>query len=139
MKKIVTVLFVICISFAIPAFAAETVENTIVEEENMQDDDANVGSGMILNQTDFQKIDSLTEDNGKYVNFYIENIGDIPIQITINGKQQRIIQPNGSGHISIEVKNNILGKAKKYTFKAVSAKDGGDISMKWRIAQREEQ
>lgn len=104
----------------------------------VQPRDSDIAHDSFVDWEQFEKTYTLDEADGKYVNFYIENTGDVSIKITINGKNGRTIEPGDSGHITAEVKNGILGNSKKYTLKAVPTPNGGRISMDWRIAQRDE-
>lgn len=105
----------------------------IFAEEN-----ENISSGLYSSDT-FQSDYTLDEKDGKYVNFYIENVGDIAVSATINGEEKRIFQPNEKGHIYIEVDNSIFGKSKEYTFRAVSEPVGATIKINYIIAQRDSQ
>ncbi len=137
---------IICLTAANSVFAddneyisneTETVEISCNDDSFIQPYDMDVASGTVTNQTEFKQSYDLDEDNGKYVNFYIENTGSVGITITINGKKSRTLNPGKSGHIYLDVENGIFGTSKSYTFKAVPAKNGGKISMNWIIAQRD--
>lgn len=82
---------------------------------------------------------ALNRSNGKYVNFYIENLGENPVVATINGQKERTFEPGEKGHINFEVTQGIFGGDKNYTFKAVAGKDGGTVHIHYIIYQRDVQ
>ena len=87
----------------------------------------------IQNKDRFISTHSLTDKNGKYVNFWIRNTGKTPITLTINGMSKRTIAPGSQGHIAVKAGH---GK-KKYLFQAVPRDKNGTFSMKYRIAQKD--
>lgn len=82
--------------------------------------------------SEFESTKYLSKNNGKTINFYIENTGNIKIKTTINGKEARIFNPGEKGHITTTVTQN----NQKFVFKAVPTPNGGSISMNYKIAQR---
>lgn len=116
----------------------KTVEIFCNDNSFIQPYDIDVASGTVTNQTEFNQCYNLDEDNGKYINFYIENTGNVAITITINGKKPHTLNPKNSGYIYLDVENDILDTSKSYTFKAVPSKNGGKISMNWIITQSDD-
>lgn len=111
----------------------ESVKTVDDRELLTQTYDANIGSGSVTDQTEFQQSYDLDEGNGKYVDFFINNTGSVNITANINGEKSHTFNSGEEGHIYLEVKNGILRN--KYTFKAVPAKNGGKISIDWIITQ----
>lgn len=73
---------------------------------------------------------TLNNKKGQNVNFWIQNTGDNNIKISINDKEERVLEPGRQGHISKK-----LGYwSKEYVFKATSEKDGRRINMKYNIS-----
>ena len=107
-------------------------DNTITNETDT------VSTGLYVSDV-FESDYTLDEKDGKYVNFYIENRGDIAVLATINGEEERIFNPNDKGHIYVKVNNSIFGKSKEYTFRAVSEPVGAEIKIYYIIAQRDSQ
>lgn len=83
--------------------------------------------------TQFQATYPLKKSNGEKVNFWIKNTGNVSVKITINKDQKRTLAPGKSGHISAPVGS----LSKKYKFEAVPTPNGGEISIDFRIAQRD--
>ncbi|MFU1794921.1 hypothetical protein ACM1RC_13725 [Paenibacillus azoreducens] len=83
--------------------------------------------------TEFQAKYPLKKSNGAKVNFWIKNTGKVSVKITINGDQKRTLAPGKSGHISAPVGS----LSSEYKFKAVPTPNGGEISIDYRIAQRD--
>lgn len=144
-KTIITILLGVTMSLtSIVSNGAVFANENIVNYENIYEDnsstitpfDMDVSSGSISSSTGFDNTWKLDSKNGKHVNFYIENTGNVNIKATINGNSERIFKPGDSGHISVEVSNGILG-AKEYRFKAVSESNGGTVKMDYIIAQRD--
>ena len=100
---------------------------TVIKEDTINDPD-----GLELTR-------ALNRSNGKYVNFYIENLGENPVVATINGQKERTFEPGEKGHINFEVTQGIFGGDKNYTFKAVAGKDGGTVHIHYIIYQRDVQ
>ncbi|MFE4713991.1 hypothetical protein ACFRAM_24410 [Paenibacillus sp. NPDC056722] len=125
-KGVVSSALVVCLiagTSIIPAFAEST-------ESSSKDYAAKSGSS---SGTEFQATYRLKKSNGEKVNFWIKNTGNVSVRITINGDQKRTLAPGKSGHISAPVGS--LGS--EYKFKAVPTPNGGDISIDYRIAQRD--
>ncbi|MGG3280612.1 hypothetical protein [Paenibacillus solani] len=107
----------------LPVFAKSTESSS---KDNAADSGSHTG-------TQFQATYPFKKSNGAKVNFWIKNTGDVSVKITINGRQKRTIAPGKSGHISAPV-GFLSGD---YKFKAVPTPNGGDISINYRIAQRD--
>ncbi|MFF2017991.1 MULTISPECIES: hypothetical protein [Paenibacillus] len=125
-KGVVSSALVVCLiagTSIIPAFAEST-------ESSSKDYAAKSGSS---SGTEFQATYPLKKSNGAKVNFWIKNTGNVSVRITINGDQKRTLAPGKSGHISAPVGS----LSSEYKFKAVPTPNGGDISIDYRIAQRD--
>lgn len=93
----------------------------------------NLASGYLYDATQFTETYKLTYENGRFVNFYVENLGDVSVEITINGAGAKTLAPGQSGHISCAV----IFLIPEYKFKAVPTPNGGNISIYYSIAQRD--
>ena len=98
-----------------------------------------VANGEINDKSGLDISKTLNKNNGKYVNFYVENLGSNPVQITINDENERILEAGEKGHISMEVTQGIFGADKTYKFKAVAGKNGGTVHINYVIYQRDVQ
>ena len=131
--KKITLLFLTIITVFFNSYMIFANEdNTITNETDT------VSTGLYVSDV-FESDYTLDEKDGKYVNFYIENRGDIAVLATINGEEERIFNPNDKGHIYVKVNNSIFGKSKEYTFRAVSEPVGAEIKIYYIIAQRDSQ
>lgn len=82
--------------------------------------------------SDYDDTFYLSKDNGKTVNFWIKNKGSTKVVISINGGNERTINPGKSGHISADV----TGTNQYFHFNATSSPSTpGDVSIDFRIAQ----
>lgn len=125
-KGVVSSALVVCLiagTSIIPVFAEST-------EGSSKDYAAKSGSN---SGTQFQATYPLKKSNGAKVNFWIKNTGDVSVRITINGDQKRTLAPGKSGHISAPVGS----LSSEYKFKAVPTPNGGEISIDYRISQRD--
>lgn len=127
---------------ALPDFAAEpaNVEKPVeaVDFITIMPPDMPVASGTIKDDSGLDLDKKLNRDNGKYVNFYVENLGNDPVKITINGQNSRTLEAGESGHIDMEVTQGLFGGDKTYTFKAVAGTNGGTVHINYTIYQRDE-
>lgn len=131
--KKITLLFLTIITVFFNSYMIFANEdNTVTNETDT------VSTGLYVSDV-FESDYTLDEKDGKYVNFYIENRGDIAVLATINGEKERIFNPNDKGHIYVKVNNSIFGKSKEYTFRAVSEPVGAEIKIYYIIAQRDSQ
>lgn len=126
----------------IPSLATEVKEVKepieLVESVEIMPRDMPVADGTIYDKSGLDIDKKLNKANGKYVNFYIENIGPNPVTATINGQEERTFQVGEKGHIYVEVTQGIFGD-KNYNFKAVPAKNGGTVHINYIIYQRDTQ
>ncbi|MFC4804069.1 hypothetical protein [Filifactor villosus] len=82
--------------------------------------------------SDYDDTFYLSKNNGKTVNFWIKNKGSTEVVISINGGNERTINPDKSGHISV----NVTGTNQSFYFNATSSSSTpGDISIDFRMAQ----
>ncbi|WP_342437011.1 hypothetical protein NSS79_27985 [Paenibacillus sp. FSL L8-0436] len=119
----------------LPTFAQSTEsssENYVTESGVIKPFDMDVSSGS-YSGTGFSTSYKLSSANGKNVNFWINNTGDVSVKITINGGSEATFAPGKSGHIFAPVGHF----ASEYKFKASATPNGGDISIDYKIAQRD--
>lgn len=83
--------------------------------------------------TGFSTSYKLSSANGKNVNFSISNTGKVSVKITINGGSDATFKPGETGHISAPAGHF----ASEYKFKASATPNGGDISIDYKIDQRD--
>lgn len=102
-------------------------------DDLIQPYDMGIASGYLYDATQFTETYRLDRENGANVNFYVENLGNISVEITINGGVSKILAPGQSGHISYPV----VFFVPEYKFKAVPTPNGGNISIYYSIAQRD--
>lgn len=125
----------------VPTIAAKlesvTASVGIVDSIEMMPWDMQVKENTINDKDGLDYSRKLNSSNGKYVNFYIENLGKNPVVATINGKEERTFQPGEKGHIDMEVTQEFFGGDKTYTFKAVAGKNGGTVHIHYVIDQRD--
>ncbi|MNW29069.1 hypothetical protein D3C74_59130 [compost metagenome] len=119
----------------LPTFAQSTEsssKNYATESGVIQPYDMDVSSGT-YSGTGFSTSYKLSSANGKKVNFWIKNTGNVSVKITINGDSETTFAPGKSGHISASVGYF----TSEYKFKASATPNGGDISIEYKIAQRD--
>ncbi|AZH29196.1 MULTISPECIES: hypothetical protein [Paenibacillus] len=119
----------------LPTFAQSTEsspENYVNGSRVITPFDMNVSDGS-YSGTGFSTSYKLTSSNGKNVNFWVQNTGKVSVKITINGDHEKTLKKGESGHISASVGYF----ASEYKFKAVATPNGGDISIDYKIAQRD--
>lgn len=107
-----------------------------------EDTDKEIDSGTMSASVGYERTFSLDSKNGKYVYFYIENIGNIEntcIAAEINDSSSHTFNPGDKGYIYTEVVNNLFDKPKDYEFKAVTGKNGGKAEMTFKIVQTDRQ
>lgn len=111
----------------------------LVESAEIMSRDTPVAEGTINDKSGLDFSKKLNKENGKYVNFCIENIGSNPVTATINGQAERTVQVGEKSHICIEVTQGIFGSDKSYNFKVVPAENGGTVHINYVIYQRDTQ
>lgn len=72
--------------------------------------------------------------DGKYLNFYVENYGNSPVVISINGEHDRTIPSGASGHTRAAIPSGIL--AQEMIIQCVGTEDD-DLRIYWKAAQRD--
>ena len=143
MKSKKMMIFVLCMvlgGVTLSACASTEPTATIAPTEQEQANDMvrlkEIFSGSYSADDTFRYKGTLYQNNGKYINFWIDNTGDKSITITIDGKGAREIEPGKNGHISAKV--GML--ARDYEFMATPTSDsGGTITFDYRIKQRDTQ
>lgn len=132
-----------CTIFVAPAFATEAKEDNyptaVAGLFEIMPFDLAIATGNYDSNIEMIVSKKLNRDNGKYVNFYVENKGNISVVATINGEVPRTYAPGEKGHISLEVTQGWFGFDKDYEFKVESVKDGGSVNIYYEIAQRNSQ
>lgn len=133
-------LSIIMILSSIGVCSAQTITDepsaTAIEDEIIQPLSLDVDDGYVSGTSDFTKSWRLTKANGKYLNFYVLNNGTCDVQITINGKNARIIRAGSGGHITLEL-TDILNIGMNCTVKCISTLNGADIDIYYKVAQRD--
>lgn len=90
-----------------------------------------IADGMICNQICFSYNAILNKNNGRTVNFWIQNKGSTDMTTNINNQVFRTFAPGEQGHISASVSQT----SQKFTFSAYPTY-GGLMSMTYLIRQR---
>lgn len=76
----------------------------------------------------------LHQDNGSYVTLSVENLGDDPVILSINGQGNWHVYPGEQDSLVAEVTQKPLGFARPYRFKVASQGDGS-IHIRYAIFQ----
>ncbi len=112
----------------------EATEVDLNEENGIMPIDREIVSWeTLINVVQFTDTWNLTKSDGKYVNFWVENIGNSAIYIDINGQDETLIQPGKSDYAQIDISG--LFTSSKCTFNVRTAANDR-ISINYRIAQR---
>lgn len=151
LKKVSTILMaILMLSLTTSVFAEKDVieletisindvdEEYIIDEGSFNDSNIIVPYGMEIedgsHSGSYNYSVSVTNKNGEYLNFWIENTGNHDIDIQIDNGKTKTIRPGKNGHVNVE-----LGYfTKTYKLKAYATKSGS-ISFNYRIAQRKNQ
>lgn len=86
---------------------------------------------------DFTGLDyarELNRDNGSYVTLSVENLGDDPVVLSINGQGDWNVFPGDQGSLAAEVTKKQWGGDRAYRFK-VAPRNGGSIHIRYEIVQ----
>ncbi len=139
MKSKKMMVSILSMSMVLGAAALPAYASTAPTEQGQTNDmvrSKDISKGSYSDSQTFLQSHKLYRNNGKYVNFWINNTGDRSITITIDGAGAREIKPGKSGHISATV-GRLTGY---YDFMAVQTDgNGGTMSFDYRIAQRDNQ
>lgn len=76
----------------------------------------------------------LHQDNGSYVTLSVENLGDDPVVLSINGQGDWNVFPGDQGSLAAEVTQKQWGGDRAYRFK-VAPRNGGSIHIRYEIVQ----
>lgn len=125
LNKVQILMSLLCLTCLMGGCEDISSDETVRSEEAME-----IASGVVTG-TRFYDTYSLTSKNRKSVNFWIQNNGTNSVKISINEDETRKIEPGQQGHISTDVESITTD----YTFRAVSAENGGDINIEYKIAQ----
>lgn len=129
-------------ALAIPAFSAVPAlpdDASPTELRGVVLSDLLLDSGEIENLVGLEMTKKLNQDNGRYVDLYVENNGAGPVVATINGESERTFEEGESGRISVEVTQGWFGADRDYEFKVVPGTNGGTVNIRYEIAQRDTQ
>lgn len=96
-----------------------------------------VASGKIYSNVGLEVSKELNQNNGKYVNLYVENNGSNSVVATINGQNERTFKAGEEGYIYLEVTQGFLGLDREYVFKVVPGTNGGSIEICYEITQED--
>lgn len=75
------------------------------------------------------------KEAGELLNFYVENRGEDPVVIRVNGRYDRIIQPGSAGHITAPIDGD--EDPQEMVATCISTRSNG-INIFWKVAQRHE-
>jgi hypothetical protein len=96
-----------------------------------------VNLGLLLDGThsggEFTATYDLRKADGNFLNFFVENRGNEPVIISINGEYDRTILPGESSHTSAPISVTVM--TQPMTVKCISA-SGDNIDIYWKVAQR---
>lgn len=135
-KTIIAVLSMVLGAMTLSACASTEPTPPTEQEQANEVRSKEIFTGSFSEDDTFVYQRELYENNGEYVNFWIDNTGDKSVTITIDGKGAREIKPGKNGHISAKV--GML--ARDYEFMAVPSSDsGGTITFDYRIKQTDEE
>ncbi len=76
---------------------------------------------------------TLYEAQGRYVNFWVENVGESAIYIDINGVDEKLIDVGESAYAQIDIE--ATGSA--FCIGKVRATENVEVSINYRVAQRD--
>lgn len=144
MKKFLflSLALIMIMALAIPAFSAvpaPPADAGPAEPRWIMPPDLPLDSGEIENLIGLEMTKKLNQDNGRYVDLYVENNGAGPVVATINGESERTFEEGESGRISVEVTQGWFGADREYEFKVVPGTNGGTVNIRFEIAQRDTQ
>lgn len=109
----------------------KSMDDRIVDNTSL----TKIDSGDIRSNTGLETSMMLNQENGKYVNLYVENNGSHSVVATINGQSERVFKAGEKGYIHLEVTQDLLGLDREYDFKVVPGTNGGSIDIHYEIAQ----
>lgn len=109
----------------------KSMDDRIVDNTSL----TKIDSGDIRSNTGLETSMMLNQENGKYVNLYVENNGSHSVVATINGQSERAFKAGEKGYIHLEVTQDLLGLDREYDFKVVPGTNGGSIDIHYEIAQ----
>ena len=136
MKKsvMVSIIAIVAASTCLLGFVGcerKSMDDRIVDNTSL----TKIDSGDIRSNTGLETSMMLNQENGKYVNLYVENNGSHSVVATINGQSERAFKAGEKGYIHLEVTQDLLGLDREYDFKVVPGTNGGSIDIHYEIAQ----
>ncbi len=146
MNKLLLLLVGILVAGSVASVGATTyaqeaevaqVEATEVDlnEENgiMPIDYVHVNNGVLRNATQLDWAKILYGTQGRYVNFWVENVGNSAIYIDINDKDKKLIEPGASAYAQIDIGTT----GSTFCLAKVRTAANDSISINYRVAQRD--
>lgn len=134
---------IICGTFATLAYVIDIKENNntreVVTPKQITPLDLSIDNGESNSNVGLEKTYKLNNDNGKYVNLYVENKGTNDVVATINDSSEKTLKPNEKGNVCVEVNQGFFGRDKDYVFKVLTGRNGGTVDIYYEIAQQENQ
>lgn len=102
-----------------------------------------IGAGGVLDQGTlyssggYQRTFVLSAQNGGYVTLWVENHGNNPVMLLINGTEELRLDSGKSGEVTAVVRDHLFGE-REYDIRCVTAA-GDDVDISYRIHQHGEQ
>ena len=97
-----------------------------------------VDSGEMSTVTGLDYEKELNQNDGSYVTLSVENLGDDPVVLSINGQGDWNVYPGDQGSLAAEVTQKQWGGDRAYRFK-VAPRNGGSIHIRYEIVQGDAQ
>lgn len=129
-SKIIILLLIILIGMIAIYFNRQVLFNSIMDNK-VEVDSVEVSSGSFVGSEYFGAY-ALDNKNGQDVNFWIKNTGKVDVKISINNREERVLEAGRQGHISM----NLSNWPKDYVFKAASNLGGGKVKIDYNIVQK---
>lgn len=124
---------------AVPAASAAdtftTPDDAITVMSSIQPRERVITNGNYSGDVAYSSTWTLDRNNGKYLNFYVENNGTSSVTLTINGSGARTLAPGQSGHIYRTVNST----SQTFTVRCAATVSGNAIDIFYALAQRDTQ
>ena len=98
-----------------------------IHRENMLD------QGTLYSSGGYQRYHTLSEENGGYLSFWVENQGNGPVVLMVNGKHELRVESGTAGEITVPVKDFLFWE-RDYYVQCVTA-SGDDVDITYRLNQ----
>lgn len=89
--------------------------------------------GDLYSSGGYQRYHALSDENGEYISFWVENRGNGPVVLMINGKHALRVESGAAGEITARVQD-FLFWARDYYVQCVTA-SGDDVDISYRLNQ----